>query len=106
MVTHKVAVLPGDGVGPEVIAEGRKVLDTVAEVKNFEIEWNEYPHGADYYLSTKELISEDTAKAYASNKGIVGRGIDAIKSERGQATTDLLGKLEVDKGYGKPKKPW
>jgi twitching motility protein PilT len=57
-------------------------------------------------LYRQELISEDTAKAYASNKGIVGRGIDAIKSERGQATTDLLGKLEVDKGYGKPKKPW
>ena len=57
-------------------------------------------------LYRQGLISEDTAKAYASNKGIVGRGIDAIKSERGQATTDLLGKLEVDKGYGKPKKPW
>ena len=53
------------------------------------------------------LISEETAKAYASNKGIVGRGIDSVKSERGQATTDLLGKLEVDKDYGKPpKKPW
>jgi twitching motility protein PilT len=57
-------------------------------------------------LYRQGLISEDTAKAYASNKGIVGRGIDAVKSERGQATTDLLGKLEVDKGYGKPKKPW
>ena len=57
-------------------------------------------------LYRQGLISEDTAKAYASNKGIVGRGIDTVKSERGQATTDLLGKLEVDKGYGKPKKPW
>jgi twitching motility protein PilT len=57
-------------------------------------------------LYRQGLISEDTAKAYASNKGIVGRGIDAVKSERGQATTDLLGKLEVDKGYGKPKRPW
>lgn len=57
-------------------------------------------------LYKNELISEDTAKAYASNKGIVGRCIDAIKSERGQATTDLIGKLEVDKGYGKPKRPW
>jgi twitching motility protein PilT len=57
-------------------------------------------------LYRQGLISEDTAKAYASNKGIVGRCIDAVKSERGQATTDLLGKLEVDKGYGKPKKPW
>ena len=57
-------------------------------------------------LYRQGLISEDTAKAYASNKGIVGRGIDAVKSERGQSTTDLVGKLEVDKGYGKPKKPW
>jgi twitching motility protein PilT len=53
-------------------------------------------------------ISEDTAKAYASNKGIVGRGIDTVKSSRGEKTTDL-GKLEVDKGYGKPatkNPPW
>jgi twitching motility protein PilT len=57
-------------------------------------------------LYKEGLVSEDTAKAYASNKGIVGRGIDTVKSERGQATTDLLGKLEVDKDYGKPKRPW
>jgi twitching motility protein PilT len=58
-------------------------------------------------LYRQGLVSEDTAKAYASNKGIVGRGIDTVKSEKGQATTDLLGKLEVDKDYGKPaKKPW
>jgi twitching motility protein PilT len=48
-------------------------------------------------------ISEETAKAYASNKGIVGRGIDSVKSSMGQSTTDL-GKLEVDKNYGRPAK--
>ncbi len=52
-------------------------------------------------LFRERLISEGTAKAYASNKGIVGRGIDSIKSSMGQATTDI-GKLEVDKNYGKP----
>jgi twitching motility protein PilT len=56
-------------------------------------------------LFKQGLISEETAKAYASNKGIVGRGIDMVKSTRGQATTDL-GKLEVDKDYGKTKKTW
>jgi len=54
-------------------------------------------------LFRKGLISEETGKAYASNKGIVGRGIDSVKSAKGQATTDL-GKLEVDRDYGKPKK--
>ncbi len=51
-------------------------------------------------LYEKGLISEETAKAYASNKGVVGRGIDFVKSAKGQATTDL-GKLEIDSGYGR-----
>ena len=54
-------------------------------------------------LFSQGKISEETGKAYASNKGIVGRGIDSVKSSKGQATTDL-GKLEVDKNYGKPAK--
>jgi twitching motility protein PilT len=54
-------------------------------------------------LFSKGQISEETGKAYASNKGIVGRGIDSVKSSRGQATTDI-GKLEVDKNYGKPER--
>jgi twitching motility protein PilT len=38
--------------------------------------------------------------AYASRKGIVGRGIDSIKSARGEATTDIKD-LKVDHDYGK-----
>ncbi len=59
-------------------------------------------------LYQKGLISEDTAKAYASNKSNVNRGIDSIKNTRGEKTTDI-GKLEVDQGYGKPQTnvpPW
>ncbi|NPU85422.1 MAG: PilT/PilU family type 4a pilus ATPase [Syntrophaceae bacterium] len=56
-------------------------------------------------LYQQGLITEDTAKAYASNKSAVGRGIDSIKSARGEKTTDL-GKLQVDSDYGRPpKKP-
>ena len=51
-------------------------------------------------LYDKGLITEETAKAYASNRSNVGRGIDAIKNARGEKTTDL-GKLEVDRSYGK-----
>jgi twitching motility protein PilT len=52
-------------------------------------------------LFSKGLISEETGRAYASSKGAVGRGIDAVKSSRGQATTDI-DRLEVDKSYKKP----
>jgi len=51
-------------------------------------------------LFSRGEVSEETAKAYASNKGIVGRGIDTVKSSRGQETTDI-GKLQMDRGYGR-----
>lgn len=62
MTQYKVPVLPGDGIGPEIIAEGRKVIDAAGERFGFDVEWIEYPHGADHYLETGELISEDTLK--------------------------------------------
>ncbi len=54
-------------------------------------------------LFSRGEVSEETAKAYASNKGIVGRGIDTVKSSRGQETTDI-GKLQMDRGYGRPER--
>lgn len=62
MTQYKIPVLPGDGIGPEIIAEGRKVIDAVGERFSFDVEWIEYPNGADHYLETGELISEDTLK--------------------------------------------
>ncbi len=62
MTQYKIPVLPGDGIGPEIIAEGRKVIDAAGERFGFDVEWIEYPHGADHYLKTGELISEETLK--------------------------------------------
>jgi len=55
-------------------------------------------------LFKKELIDEETAMAYASRKGIVGRGLDSVKSGRGEATTDIE-ELAIDTGYGKKDRP-
>jgi twitching motility protein PilT len=49
-------------------------------------------------------ISEDTAMAYGSRKAVVGRGIDAVKSGRGEKTTDIED-LDMDEGYEKGGKP-
>lgn len=54
-------------------------------------------------LYQKGLITEETAMAYASRKGIVGRGIDSVKSSRGEATTDIE-ELSIDMDYGKKDK--
>jgi len=45
-------------------------------------------------------ITQETALAYASRRGIVGRGIDTVKSARGEATTDIE-KLEIDSSWDK-----
>lgn len=53
-------------------------------------------------LYEKELISEETAMAYASRRGVVGRGMDQVKSKKGEATTDIED-LQVDTDYNKKK---
>ena len=57
---HKIAVIAGDGIGPEVIAEGVKVLKKVAELDgSFEFEFTEFPWGCDYYLEKGEMMPAD-----------------------------------------------
>jgi twitching motility protein PilT len=51
-------------------------------------------------LFEQGLIAQETALGYCSHKGVVGRGIDSIKSARGEATTDI-GNLELDRNYAK-----
>jgi tartrate dehydrogenase/decarboxylase/D-malate dehydrogenase len=62
MKSYKIAVMRGDGIGPEIVAEGLKVLDAVSEREHFELDWVEYPHGAEHFLETGELLGEDTLK--------------------------------------------
>jgi len=51
MQKYKIGVIAGDGVGPEVIAEGVKVLEAAAELDgSFAFEFTHYPWGCNYYL--------------------------------------------------------
>ncbi len=67
---YKIAVIRGDGIGPEVISEGKKVLEAVSELENIALEWVEYPHGAEHYLESGELIGEDTLKELKKSDAI------------------------------------
>jgi len=62
MKIYKIPTIAGDGVGPEIMAEGKKVLQAAGEKYGFDIEWKDYPYGAEHYLRTGELISEDALK--------------------------------------------
>jgi len=54
--SYNIAVLPGDGTGPEVVAEGVKVLKAVAGVENLTLNFTNYDFGGDRYLKTGETL--------------------------------------------------
>ena len=60
MAEFNLAVIAGDGIGPEVISEGRKVLDAVAaETDGLFFRTTEFPWGSDYYRETGLMMPED-----------------------------------------------
>ena len=58
---HKIAVIPGDGTGPEVVVEGLKALDAVAAKQGFKYETVEFDFGGDRYLRTGEVLPDSAA---------------------------------------------
>jgi len=60
--TYRIAVIPGDGTGPEVIREGRKVLEAAAQLEGFTFTWQPYDFGGARYLRTKETLPANAIK--------------------------------------------
>ncbi len=95
----------------EVLGSNLRVKDTIlqgeSEGKTFyEIMQAGKPFGMttfdDFLVSLYEqgLITQENALAYASRKGVTGRGIDTVKAARGETTTDI-DSLQMDRGYEK-----
>ncbi len=64
MKTYNIAVMGGDGIGPEVAAEAVKVMQKAQD--GFALKFTDYPYGADHYLKTGELLPDE---AVAKLKG-------------------------------------
>jgi tartrate dehydrogenase/decarboxylase/D-malate dehydrogenase len=58
-LTHDIALIPGDGIGKEVVAEARRVLEQAGEIWDFDFEWTEYEWGCEYYAETGLMMPED-----------------------------------------------
>ena len=76
MTTYRIAVVPGDGTGPEVVAEGIKVLNAAADCCGIELDFTEYNLGGEHYLATGEILPDktltDLSKADAIYLGAIG----------------------------------
>ncbi len=68
--THKIAVMGGDGTGPEVVVEGVKVLQAAAAKFDFNLELTDFDYGGDRYLATGEVLPENAEEELSKNDAI------------------------------------
>jgi len=59
---YNIALIPGDGIGSEIIREGKKVIEAASKIFSIDINWIEYPFGAEHYLKTGELLPDSALK--------------------------------------------
>ena len=98
MKTYKIAVIAGDGIGPEVIAEGVKVLKKVAELDgSFGFEFTEFPWGCEYYLQNGEMMPENGLEILSGFDAIFLGAVGAPGVPDHISLWDLL--LRIRKGF-------
>ncbi|MEP7326232.1 MAG: isocitrate/isopropylmalate family dehydrogenase [Gemmatimonadota bacterium] len=58
-VTHQIAVIPGDGIGPEVVRAALPVIEKAAHLEGARLKWEMLPYSADHYLKTGVTLPEE-----------------------------------------------
>lgn len=56
---HRIAVIPGDGIGKEVVPEGIRVLNAAGKRFGIEFEWEFFPWGCEYYSLHRQMMPSD-----------------------------------------------
>jgi 3-isopropylmalate dehydrogenase len=97
----KIAVMPGDGIGKEVIPEGLKVLSIVARKFGFKFSTTDYPFGGEHYLKTKETLPDSALKELAAHDAILfgAVGVDprgTAQIPQGILETEILLKMRFE----------
>ena len=90
MPTHKIAVIPGDGVGQEVIPETKRVLAALEPKHNFKLEYADYDWGSDYYFRHGRMCPEDFIDRLCHSDAIL---LGAIGDPKIQDNVSLNGLL-------------
>ena len=67
---YNIAVIPGDGTGPEVVDEGLKVLERAAQKHGFSFQFKHYPLGGEHYMKTGEILPENVIDELRTRDGI------------------------------------
>src|SRR3954465_715218 len=89
----KIAVMPGDGVGKEVIPQGLRVLQVAARKFGFTYDTTDYPFGAEHYLEAGVTLPDSALKEIAAHDAILFGAVGA--DPRGNARIPQ-GLIETD----------
>jgi 3-isopropylmalate dehydrogenase len=90
---YHISVIPGDGTGPEVVTEGIKILQTVADTFGFRLNFTHYDLGGDHYLATGEILPENILESIAQSHAIYLGAIGHPKVKPGILEKGILLKL-------------
>ncbi len=96
MKTYTIATIGGDGIGPEVVAEGLKVLDAVSQKYDFKIEKTPFNLGGTRYLKTSEILSDEEVEELRRFDAIYLGGIGHPDVKPGILEKGILLKLRFD----------
>ena len=94
--SYRIAVIPGDGIGPEVVREGLRVVERVAAVEGFRVELTRYPFGAEHYLGTKEVLPDSAFGEIKGHDAILLGAIGDPRIEVGLLEFGIIGRLRFD----------
>ena len=67
---HRIAVIPGDGIGKETVSEGLRVLEAAGRRFGIEFDWDELPWSCDYYARYGRMMPEDWFERIRSHDAI------------------------------------
>ena len=76
-----IAVIPGDGIGPEVVAEAVKVLKVATTGSDRQLELTEYKLGAEHWLETGESLNPETLEAIKKHDAILFGAVGAAPGD-------------------------
>ena len=93
---YRIAVISGDGIGPEVVREGLRVLDRAASLEGFGVELTHYPFGAEHYLRTKEVFPDSAFAEIRGHDAILLGAIGDPRIEVGLLEFGIIAKLRFD----------
>ncbi|MFP4473008.1 MAG: 3-isopropylmalate dehydrogenase [Candidatus Omnitrophota bacterium] len=96
MKSYKIAVIPGDGIGPEVVREGLKVLEAVQKRFGFKVETADFDFGGERYLRTGETLPDNAVEELKGFDAIYLGGIGHPDVKPGILERGILLKLRFD----------